>query len=77
MKKILIVGGGMAGSIVANGLARKLNKEMNNDLVEITVISATDQHLYQPGLLYLAFGRVRENELYRDQKDILDKRIEL
>ena len=28
MKKILIVGGGMAGSIVANGLARKLNKEM-------------------------------------------------
>jgi len=33
MKKILIVGGGMAGSIVANGLARKLNKEMNNGLV--------------------------------------------
>ena len=75
MKKILIVGGGMAGSIVANGLARKLNKEMNNDLVEITVISATDQHLYQPGLLYLAFGRVRENELYRNQREILDKRI--
>ena len=75
MKKILIVGGGMAGSIVANGLARKLSKEMNNDLVEITVISATDQHLYQPGLLYLAFGRVRENELYRDQREILEKRI--
>jgi len=76
MKKIIVVGGGMAGSIVANGLARKLNKELNNGLVNITVISATDKHLYQPGLLYLAFGRVRENELIRDQKTILDKRIE-
>ena len=76
MKKIIVIGGGMAGSIVANGLARKLNKELNNGLVNITVISATDKHLYHPGLLYLAFGRVRENELVRDQRSILDKRIE-
>ena len=62
MKRILVIGGGMAGSIVANGLARKLNTELNNGTTEITVISATDKHLYQPGLLYLTFGRVTESE---------------
>ena len=75
MKRILVIGGGMAGSIVANGLARKLNAELNNGTTEITVISATDKHLYQPGLLYLTFGRVTESELIRDQRSILDKRI--
>ena len=75
MKRILVIGGGMAGSIVANGLARKLNTELNNGTTEITVISATDKHLYQPGLLYLTFGRVTESELIRDQRSILDKRI--
>lgn len=75
MANVLIVGGGMAGTIVANGLARKLNRELNNGTSTITVISATDKHLYQPGLLYLAFGKSKEDELIRDQRELLDRRI--
>ena len=74
-KKVVIVGSGMAGSIIANGLARKLTRELDNGTAEIIVIGATDKHLYQPGLLYLAFGRTRESELVRNQRELLDKRI--
>jgi sulfide:quinone oxidoreductase len=74
-KRILIVGGGLAGTIVANGLCRQLRDELSAGTVVINVIGATDKHLYQPGLLYLPFGRVRESELFRDQRKVLDRRV--
>lgn len=74
-KKILIVGGGLAGTIVANGLCRQLREELDKGSVGITMLGATDKHMYQPGLLYVPFGRMRESELYRDQRRVLDRRV--
>ena len=74
-KRILIVGGGLAGTIVANGLCRQLREELSAGSVVINMIGATDKHLYQPGLLYLPFGRARESELFRDQRKVLDRRV--
>ncbi len=73
--RILILGSGMGGTIVANGLARKLSDEMRNGNASITVLGTTPKHLYQPGLLYVPFGRARETELCRDERSILDRRI--
>ncbi|MDP6564033.1 MAG: FAD/NAD(P)-binding oxidoreductase [Alphaproteobacteria bacterium] len=74
-KNVLIVGGGLSGTIVANGLCRQLGNEMRNNEVSITMLGATDTHMYQPGLLYLPFGRIRESELFRDQRKVLDRRV--
>jgi len=74
-KKILIVGGGLAGTIVGNGLCRKLGRELGRGDVVITMLGATEQHLYQPGLLYIPFGRIREAELVREQRKVIDKRV--
>ena len=74
-KNILIVGGGLAGTIVANGLCRQLREELWSGSVAINMLSATDTHMYQPGLLYVPFGRVREAELFRDQRKVLDRRV--
>ncbi|SDH86491.1 NAD(P)/FAD-dependent oxidoreductase [Roseospirillum parvum] len=74
-KKILIVGGGLSGTIVANGLCRQLAHQMRQGAVSITVLGTSDKHLYQPGLLYVPFGRIREAELFREQKKVLDRRI--
>lgn len=72
--RVLIVGGGLSGTIVANGLCRKLSSQLSSGDVVITVLGNTDKHLYQPGLLYVPFGRIRESELFRDQRKVLDRR---
>ncbi len=74
-KKILIVGGGLAGTIIANGLCRNMSRELSKGDVSITMLGTSDQHMYQPGLLYLPFGKIRESELFRDQRKVLDRRV--
>ncbi|MCG6866674.1 MAG: NAD(P)/FAD-dependent oxidoreductase [Thiogranum sp.] len=73
--KILIVGGGMGGTILANNLARRLKSELDHGAASITMLSASDKHMYQPGLLYVAFGRMAPDELYRDQQSLLEPAI--
>ncbi|MEZ5658773.1 MAG: FAD/NAD(P)-binding oxidoreductase [Burkholderiaceae bacterium] len=74
--KILIVGGGMGGTILANNLARRLSGEMRAGKVRLTMLSASERHMYQPGLLYLAVGRMTPDELYREQRSLLEPGIE-
>lgn len=74
-KKVLIVGGGLAGTIIANGLCRHIGSELRKGDVSITMLGTTDTHMYQPGLLYVPFGKIREKELFRNQRKVLDKRV--
>jgi len=74
--RILIVGGGTGGTILANNLARRLSREIKSRKAKITMLTASDQHMYQPGLLYVAFGHMMADELYRDQAGLLDSSIE-
>jgi len=74
--RILIVGGGTGGTILANNLARRLGREIKSRKAKITMLTASDQHMYQPGLLYVAFGHMMADELYRDQAGLLDSNIE-
>jgi sulfide:quinone oxidoreductase len=74
--RILIVGGGMGGTILGNNLARRLAPEIRAGKVKLSMLSASDKHMYQPGLLYLAFGRMTPDELYRDQASLLEPGIE-
>lgn len=74
--KILIVGGGMGGTILANNLARRLHGELRDGKAHITMLSASERHMYQPGLLYVAVGRMMPDELYRDQSRLLEPEIE-
>ncbi len=74
--RILVVGGGTGGSIVANNLARRLSGEIRAGKVKLTMLSASDKHMYQPGLLYVAFGQMMPDELYRDQASLLESSID-
>jgi len=74
--RILVVGGGMGGTILANNLARRLTAELRSGKVKLTMLSASDRHMYQPGLLYLAVGRMTPDELYRDQASLLEPGID-
>lgn len=68
--------GGMGGTILANNLARRLKNELKTGKAKVTMLSASERHFYQPGLLYVALGRMAVDELYRDQASLLEPGIE-
>ena len=74
--RILVVGGGCGGTILANNLARRLAGEIRTRKARITMLSASDRHMYQPGLLYVAFGQMMPDELYRDQATLIEPTID-
>ncbi|MEJ2509245.1 MAG: FAD/NAD(P)-binding oxidoreductase [Gammaproteobacteria bacterium] len=74
--RILIIGGGMGGTILGNNLARRLKGELKAGKAKITMLSASDQHMYQPGLLYVAVGQMTPDQLYRDQRGLLEPGID-
>lgn len=74
--RILVVGGGTAGTILANNLARRLAAETRSGKARLTLLSASDRHMYQPGLLYVAFGQTTPDQLYRDQASLLEPNID-
>jgi len=61
MTKIVILGGGTGGTLVANRL-RRLYSEAD---AEIVVVDQDDHHVYQPGLLFVPFGLSRVEEIVR------------
>ena len=73
MKRILVLGGGTGGTLVANLLAKKLKKSE----AEIVLVSASTRHLYQPGWLYVPFGRQDPRALSKPLKSLLNPRIKL
>ena len=66
-KQIVIVGAGTAGAIVANKL-KKVKKH-----IELTVIDPTFDHIYQPGYLFLLYGKEKPKSLRMDGRKLLPK----
>ncbi|AAK43000.1 NAD(P)/FAD-dependent oxidoreductase [Saccharolobus solfataricus] len=62
MKRLVVVGGGNAGTLIANLLADKL---------EVTVIEPNEYHTYQPGLVDYITGEVDENKIKMPTSSLL------
>ena len=77
MQRILILGGGVGGTLTANLLARKLRRQVKTGEVTITVVDETGQHMYQPGFMYIAMGGERAERLQRPERCLLDARVAL
>ncbi|HLH81298.1 MAG TPA: FAD/NAD(P)-binding oxidoreductase [Chthonomonas sp.] len=69
-KHILIVGGGVGGTITANLLAHTLSPQE----AEVTLISASEDHLYMPAWLYIPF-QGQDNSDARPESSLLDPRV--
>jgi sulfide:quinone oxidoreductase len=72
MQRILILGGGVGGTLTANLLVKKLRRQVKAGEVTITVIDQTGQHTYQPGFMYIAMGGERASNLQRPERSLLD-----
>jgi sulfide:quinone oxidoreductase len=70
---LVVLGGGVAGTLTANLLARRLRPEE----ARITVVDASGMHTYQPGFLGVALGTERADRLQRDSRRLLHRRVHL
>ena len=77
MQRILILGGGVGGTLTANLLVKKLRARIDRGEVEVMVVDATGEHVYQPGFMYIAMGGERAANLHRPERSLLDKRVTL
>lgn len=77
MQRIVILGGGVGGTLTANLLVKKLRKQIDAGDVEVMVVDATGEHVYQPGFMYIAMGGERAENLQRPERSLLDKRVTL
>lgn len=73
MKKLLILGAGTAGTMVANKLSPILSREEWS----ITIVDQDETHYYQPGFLFIPFGIYGENDVIKPKRDFIPNGVEM
>src|ERR1022692_1140510 len=71
MRQMLILGGGTAGTMMANKLASALDERD----WRITVVDGTEEHYYQPGFLFVPFGTYGIRDIVKPRRKYLPGRI--
>ena len=72
MKKLLILGAGTAGTIMAN----KMRKELASDEWNISIVEKEVNHYYQPGFLFIPFGFYQKKEIVNQTVKFIPKGVE-
>src|SRR5690606_25667209 len=75
--EVVIVGGGVGGTVTANLLAEELAPEIAASKVRIRLITDRPEHIYKPAFLYAAFGRTAPRAYRRPQRELLHPAVEL
>lgn len=70
--RVVVLGGGVGGTLVAN----LLDKALGGD-VHVTVVDPTGMHDYQPGYLYVALGQAKGHWLSREERSLLRSGVDL
>lgn len=73
MKRIVILGAGTAGTMMANHLRHHLEA----DLWEIDIIDERTEHHYQPGYLFLPFDIYTPEDIIKPIKDFIPRGVNL
>ena len=73
MKRLVILGGGTAGTMVAN----RLRAALGSHELHITVVDRDDAHHYQPGYLFMPFGIYTTTDIVRSRHRFLADGIDL
>ncbi|HBZ56943.1 MAG TPA: hypothetical protein DEO88_16190 [Syntrophobacteraceae bacterium] len=72
MRRIIILGSGAGGTMVA----ANLRKELAEDEWNITVIDREEQHHFQSGYLFVPFGLYSKEDILKPKRDFIPKGVE-
>ena len=73
MKRLVILGAGTGGTVMANILRKRLAPAE----WAVTVVDRDCDHFYQPGFLFVPFGLYTRRQLVKDRTKLLPKGVEL
>ncbi len=73
MKRLVILGAGTAGTMMANHLHRELDPK----LWEIDVVDENPNHYYQPGFLFLPFDIYKPEDIIKPVSQFIPKGVNL
>jgi sulfide:quinone oxidoreductase len=73
MRNLVILGGGTAGTMIAN----KLRRRLRDDGWTITVVDRDDDHHYQPGYLFVPFEGYRRAQVVRSRHHFIADGVRL
>lgn len=73
MKKLVILGAGTAGTMMANKLRNALDREDWS----ITIVDQFKTHYYQPGFLFIPFGIYKKEDVIKPKSDFIPSGVEM
>ncbi|OYR44337.1 MULTISPECIES: NAD(P)/FAD-dependent oxidoreductase [unclassified Halorubrum] len=76
-ERIVIVGGGTGGSVLANDLADRLEPELDAGDVEVTLVNDGPEQVYKPVWLYVPFGQREPADGRRRLDELVDDAVDL
>jgi len=72
MKRLVILGAGTAGTMVAN----KLHRLLDPDEWKITIVDQNETHYYQPGFLFIPFGIYGKTDVIKPKRNFIPAGVE-
>ena len=73
MKRIVILGAGTAGTMMANKLRNSLDREE----WDITIVDQFKTHYYQPGFLFIPFGIYNKQDVIKPKSDFIPAGVKM
>lgn len=73
MKRLVILGAGTSGTMMAN----RLVKHLNRNEWEIVLLDRSNDHYYQPGFLFIPFGIYAPSEVVRKKDEFIPSGVKL
>jgi sulfide:quinone oxidoreductase len=74
---IVVVGGGSGGTLSANLLAKQLRAEIQAGEVKVHLVLGSQQHIFQPGYLHVAFAGQDPTEIVREERSLVNESVQL
>ena len=75
VKKVLILGAGAVGTIVANKLSREMRREIARGEVDVTILDKNDTSINQGGYTFIPFGLYTPEDITRPRRSIISPRV--
>ncbi len=72
MNKLVILGAGTGGTLIAN----KLRKKLTSADWKITIVDKDPQHYYQPGFLFIPFGIYNSSQVFKPKEKFLPSGVD-